>query len=191
MTFHDVMGETLRQYDKWYIILKLGISIFSTSTNQKNYFPTLTARFVGVGHIWTITLSLQPGFGLGYIGIAIAHITSHVACVAPHYAVSCIRENLDSHAHVLVQTWQTNIVMKDTWSWFVHCVYGCKCTEHLINNSSQQCPIMPTYNLAHNSSALRNTSAGYWAYLRVVNMHASCVRAAAHFACITWYAMAQ
>ncbi len=45
------MGETLSEYDKWYIILKLGISAFSTSTNPKNYFPTLTAGFVGVGHI--------------------------------------------------------------------------------------------------------------------------------------------
>ncbi len=44
------MGETLSEYDKWHIILKLGISAFLASQNPKNYFPTLTAGFVGVGH---------------------------------------------------------------------------------------------------------------------------------------------
>ena len=44
--------ETLSEYDKWYIILELRISKFSTSTNLKNYFPTLTTGFVGVGHIY-------------------------------------------------------------------------------------------------------------------------------------------
>ena len=42
-----------------------------------------------------------------------------------------------------------------------------------------------TYNLTHNSSALRNTTAGYWAYWRIVNTQALCVRAAARLACIT------
>ena len=45
------MGETLSEYDKWYIILSLRISAFSSSTNLTNYFLTLTAGFVGVGHI--------------------------------------------------------------------------------------------------------------------------------------------
>ena len=38
-------------YDKQYTILELRIAAFSTSTNLKNYFLTLTVGFVGVGHI--------------------------------------------------------------------------------------------------------------------------------------------
>ncbi len=41
------MGETLSEYDEWYVILELRISALS-STNLKNYFLTLTAGFVGV-----------------------------------------------------------------------------------------------------------------------------------------------
>ena len=46
------MVETLSECGKWYIILELRISAFSASANLKNYFPTLMAGFVGVGHIF-------------------------------------------------------------------------------------------------------------------------------------------
>ena len=45
------MAEMLNEYGKWHIILELRISALSRSANLK-YFPTLTAGFVGVGHIW-------------------------------------------------------------------------------------------------------------------------------------------
>ena len=51
--------------------------------------------------------------------------------------------------------------------------------------------IVVTYCTTKRTSALRNTSAGYWACWRVVNTQASCVRVAARFACITRYAMVQ
>ena len=47
------MGETLSNYDKWYIILKLRVSAYLTSTNLKKYFQTLTAGFIRVGHIFS------------------------------------------------------------------------------------------------------------------------------------------
>ncbi len=47
------MAETLSEYDKWYIILELRISAFSASINLENCFPTLTAGFDGVGHIYS------------------------------------------------------------------------------------------------------------------------------------------
>ena len=50
------MGETLSNYDKWYIIFELRILAFLKSTNLKIYFQTLTAGFVRVGHICSVIL---------------------------------------------------------------------------------------------------------------------------------------
>ena len=45
-----LMAKPLGKFDKWYVILKLVISVFSTLPNLINYCPKLTGGFVGVGH---------------------------------------------------------------------------------------------------------------------------------------------